>query len=64
MRQSIIDQWTDEQQYLVDHSMADMDKNYDAAMKLLRDKERPDRHNTREALIMQWDCYFVMKLAI
>jgi hypothetical protein len=47
MRQSIIDQWTDEQKYLVDHSMADMDKNYDAAMKLLRDKERPDRHNTR-----------------
>lgn len=37
----------DEQLYLIHHAMADMDGNYDHAMKLLRDKDNQDQHYTR-----------------
>lgn len=45
MRQGIMEQMSDEQQYLVYHSMEAMDRNYDDGMKLV--KSSPDRHSTR-----------------
>ncbi|QYR19397.1 hypothetical protein KZ483_15825 [Paenibacillus sp. sptzw28] len=45
MSQSIMDQLTEEQRYLVYHSMQDMDLHFDDEMKMIR--HNPNRHSTR-----------------
>ncbi|UUZ91508.1 hypothetical protein LJK87_38780 [Paenibacillus sp. P25] len=47
MGTSLMESMADEQRYLVDHAMADMDLHYDDEMKLLRSKENPQLHYTR-----------------
>lgn len=47
MVQSLLDQMSYEQRYLVDNAMLHMDRHYDADMHLLLDTEDPTRHNTR-----------------